>query len=98
MVTLLLFGAASVLEQKFNDCFKKSMEGLTVHVDLSSQDFPNACCGVLMSTQFTLVYEERFWRFVGAERSRCGEFKGYDVILTDLMREELLKAFGSFSC
>lgn len=92
-----VYGAASVLEQKFNDCTKKSMEGLTVHVDLNSQDFPNAYRGVPMSTQFTLVYEKRSWRFVSAERSRCGESKRYDVTLTDIMREELLKAFESFN-
>lgn len=91
-----VYGAASVLERKFNDCTKKSMEGLTVHVDLNSQDFPNAYRGVPMSTQFTLVYEKRSWRFVSAERSRCSESKRYDVTLTDLMCEELLKAFESF--
>lgn len=92
-----VYGAVTVLERKFEDCTKKSMEGLTVNVDLNSQDFPNAYRGVPMSTHFTLVYEKRSWRFVCAERSRCGEFKRYDVTLTDRMREELLKAFESFN-
>lgn len=92
-----VYGAVTVLERKFENCTKKSMEGLTVNVDLNSQDFPNAYRGVPMSTQFTLVYEKRSWRFVSAERSRCGEFKRYDVTLTDPMREELLKAFESFN-
>lgn len=92
-----VYGAVTVLERKFEDCTKKSMEGLTVNVDLNSQDFPNAYRGVPMSTHFTLVYEKRSWRFVRAERSRCGEFKRYDVTLTDRMREELLKAFESFN-
>lgn len=93
-----VYGAVTVLERKFEDCTKKSMEGLTVNVDLNSQDFPNAYRGVPMSTHFTLVYEKRSWRFVSAERSRCGESKRYDVTLTDPMREELLKAFESFNC
>lgn len=92
-----VYGAVTVLERKFKDCTKKSMEGLTVNVDLNSQDFPNAYRGVPMSTHFTLVYEKRSWRFVRTERSRCGEFKRYDVTLTDPMREELLKAFESFN-
>lgn len=92
-----VYGAVTVLERKFEDCAKKSMEGLTVNVDLNSRDFPNAYRGVPMGTHFTLVYEKRSWRFVGAERSRCGGSKRYDVTLTDLMREELLKAFGSFN-
>lgn len=92
-----VYSAVTVLERKFEDCTKKSMEGLTVNVDLNSQDFPNAYRGVPMSTHFTLVYEKRSWRFVSAERSRCGESKRYDVTLTDLMREGLLKAFESFN-
>lgn len=91
-----VYSAVAVLERKFGDCTKKSMEGLTVNVDLNSQSFPNAYRGVPMSTYFTLVYEKRSWRFVRAERSRCGEFKRYDVTLTSAMREELLKAFESF--
>lgn len=78
-----VYSAVTVLERKFEDCTKKSMEGLTVNVDLNSQDFPNAYRGVPMSTHFTLVYERRSWRFVSAERSRCGESKRYDVTLTD---------------
>lgn len=92
-----VYGAVTVLERKFEDCTKKSMEGLTVNVDLNSQDFPNAYRGVPVSTHFTLVYEKRSWRFVSAERSRCGESKRYDVTLTGPMREELLKAFESFN-
>lgn len=92
-----VYNAVTVVEQKFEDCTRKSLEGLTVRVDLSSQDFPNAYRGIPMSTQFLLVYEKHFWRFVRAERSRCGEFKRYDVTLTDAMREELLKRFESFN-
>lgn len=92
-----VYGAVATLERKFEDCTKKSMEGLTVNVDLNSQDFPNAYHGVPMSTQFTLVYEKRSWRFVYAERMRCGVSKRYDVTLTDAMREELLKQFESFN-
>lgn len=92
-----VYGAASVLEQKLKDCTKKSMEGLTVHVDLNSQDFPNAYRGVPMSTHFVLVYEKHSWRFVYAERMRCGVSKRYDVTLPDAMREELLKRFESFN-
>lgn len=91
-----VYGAVTVLEKKFEDCTKKSMEGLTVNVDLNSQSFPNAYRGVPMSTHFTLVYEKRSWRFVRAERSRCGEFRRYDVALTNAMRAELLKRFESF--
>lgn len=91
-----VYSAVATLERKFEDCTKKSMEGLTVNVDLNSQDFPNAYRGVPMSTQFVLVYEKRSWRFVRAERSRCGEFKRYDMTLTDAMRAELLKRFESF--
>lgn len=85
--------AVYIIERKFEDCARKSLEGLTVHVDLNSQDFPNAYCGIPVSTQFVLGYEKRSWRFLRAERSRCGEFEGYDVMLTDAMREELLKRF-----
>lgn len=92
-----VYGAVAVLERKFEDCTKKSMEGLTVHVDLNSQDFPNAYRGVPMSTQFTLIYEKRSWRFVYAERMRCGASKRYGVTLTDAMREDLLKQFESFN-
>ena len=91
-----VYGAVTVLERKFEGCTKKSLEGLTVRVDLNSQDFPNTYRGVPMSTQFTLVYEKRSWRFVYAERMRCGVSKRYDVTLTDAMREELLKRFESF--
>lgn len=91
-----VYGAALVLERKFEGCTKKSMEGLTVHVDLNSQAFPNVYRGVPMSTQFVLVYEKRSWRFVYVERMRCGVSKRYDVTLTDAMREELLKQFESF--
>lgn len=93
-----VYNAVTVIEQKFDDCSRKSLEGLTVHVDLNSQDFPNAYYGIPMSTQFVLGYEKRSWRFLRAERSRCGEFKMYDVRLTDAMREELLKRFESFNC
>lgn len=31
-----VYGAVTVLEHKFRDCTKKSMEGLTVNVDLNS--------------------------------------------------------------
>ena len=92
-----VYDAVYILERKFEDCTRKSLEGLTVNVDLNSQDFPNAYRGVPMSTQFTLVYEKRSWRFVRAERSRCGEYKRYDVTLPDAMREELLKSFESFN-
>ena len=92
-----VYGAVATLERKFEDCTKKSMEGLTVNVDLSSQEFPNAYRGVPMSTQFTLVYEKRSWRFVYAERMRCGVSKRYDMTLPDAMREELLKQFESFN-
>lgn len=93
-----VYNAVTVVEQKFEDCTRKSLEGLTVRVDLNSQDFPNAYRGIPMSTQFLLVYEKHSWRFVSAGRSRCGEFKRYDVTLTDAMREELLKRFESFNC
>lgn len=91
-----VYSAVATLERKFEDCTEKSKEGLTVHVDLNSQDFPNAYHGVPMSTQFALVYEKRSWRFVYAERMRCGVSKRYGVTLTDVMREELLKQFESF--
>ena len=92
-----VYSAVAVLEWKFGDCTKKSMEGLIVNVDLNSQDFPNAYRGVPMSTHFVLVYEKRSWRFVYAERMRCGVSKRYDVTLPDAMREELLKRFESFN-
>lgn len=91
-----VYDAVYILERKFEDCTRKSLEGLTVNVDLNSQGFPNAYRGVPMSTHFTLVYENRSWRFVRAERLKCGEYKRYDVTLTDAMREELLKCFESF--
>lgn len=92
-----VYGAVSVIEQKFKDCTRKSMEGLIVHVDLNSQHFPNAYAGIPMSTYFVLVYEKRSWRFVRAERLRCGGSKRYEVTyLPDPMREELLKRFESF--
>lgn len=92
-----VYNAIVVLERKFEDCTKKSMEGLIVHVDLNSQHFPNAYAGIPMSTHFVLIYEKRSWRFVRAERSRCGEFKRFEVTyLPDPMREELLKRFESF--
>lgn len=93
-----VYSAVIALERKFEGCVKKSMEGLTVRVDLNSQAFPNAYRGVPMSTQFVLVYEKRSWRFVYAERMRCGVSKRYDVTLTDAMREELLNQFESFDC
>lgn len=92
-----VYDAVYIIERKFEDCTRKSLEGLTVHVDLNSQDFPNAYCGIPMSTQFVLVYEKRSWRFVYAERSRCGRSKRFDVTLTDAMREELLTRFESFN-
>lgn len=92
-----VYDAIYLLERKFDGCTKKSMEGLTVNVDWNSQDFPNAYCGVPMSTHFTLVYEKRYWRFVRAERSCCGKFDRFSVMLTDAMREELLKHFESFN-
>lgn len=91
-----VYSAVVALERKFEGCVKKGMEGLTVRVDLNSQAFPSAYRGVPMSTQFVLVYEKRSWRFVYAERMRCGVSKRYDVTLTDAMREELLKQFESF--
>lgn len=91
-----VYDAIYILERKFEDCTRKSLEGLTVNVDLNSQDFPNAYRGVPMSTRFTLVYVKRSWRFVRAERSKCGKYKRYEVTLTDAMREELLKRFESF--
>ena len=92
-----VYDAVYIIERKFDGCTRKSLEGLTVHVDLNSQDFPNAYHGIPMSTQFVLGYKKRSWRFLRAERSRCGEFKRYDVRLTDAMREELLKRFESFN-
>nr|DAD90384.1 MAG TPA: hypothetical protein [Podoviridae sp. ctcKt3] len=78
---------------------RAAVEGLTVNVDINSQYFPKAYHGVPMSTHFVLVYEKRSWRFVRAERSRCGEFRKYEVEeLPELMREELLKGFESFDC
>ena len=94
-----VYNAVTVIEQKFKDCTKKSMEGLTVRVDLNSQHFPNAYCGVPMSTHFMLTYERRSWRFILAGRSRCDEYRRYEVTyLPDAMREELLKSFESFNC
>jgi hypothetical protein len=92
-----VYDAVYIIERKFEDCTRKSLEGLTVHVDLNSQDFPNAYHGIPMSTQFVLGYEKRSWSFLRAERSRCDKFKKYDVRLTDAMREELLKHFESFN-
>ena len=92
-----VYDAVYVIERKFEDCTRKSLEGLTVNVDLNSQDFPSTYCGIPMSTQFTLMYEKRSWRFVCAERLQCGKSKRYDVTLTDAMREELLKSFESFN-
>lgn len=89
--------AIAVLNQKFKSCSKKSMEGLTVRVDLNSQYFPKAYSGIPMSTHFVVIYDKRSWRFVRAERSRCGEFRKFEVEeLPELMREELLKCFESF--
>lgn len=94
-----VYYAVAALDRKFVDCSKKSMEGLTVNVDINSQYFPKAYHGAPMSTHFVLVYEKRSWRFVRAERSRCGEFRKYEVEeLPELMREELLKGFESFDC
>lgn len=93
-----VYGAVAVLERKFEDCTKKSMEGLIVHVDLNSQDFPNAYRGIPLSTHFVLIYEKRSWRFIRAERLRCGGNNRYEVsYLPDPMREELLKRFKSFN-
>lgn len=92
-----VYSAVVALERKFEDCTKKSMEGLIVHVDLNSQRFPSAYAGIPMSTHFVIIYEKRSWRFIRAERLRCGEFKRFEVsYLSDLMREELLKRFESF--
>ena len=92
-----VYNAVAVLERKFKDCSKKSMEGLIVHVDLNSQHFPNAYRGVPMSTLFVLMNAKRSWRFIRAERLRCGESKRYEVTyLPEPMREELLKRFESF--
>lgn len=94
-----VYYAIAVLNQKFKSCSKKSMEGLTVRVDLNSQYFPKAYSGIPMSTHFVVIYDKRSWRFVRAERSRCGEFRKFEVEeLPELMREELLKCFESFDC
>ncbi len=94
-----VYGAISVLGQKFKDCTKRSMEGLVVHCDLNSQYVLNTCAGIPMSTHFVLMYEKRSWRFVRAARLRCGEGKRYEVVsLPDPMREELLRAYKSFDC
>lgn len=94
-----VYNAVTVIEQKFKDCTKKSMEGLTVRVDLNSRHFPNAYRGVPMSTYFMLAYEKRSWRFILVGRSRCGEYGRYEVTyLPDAMCEELLKSFESFDC
>lgn len=94
-----VYYAIAVLNQKFKSCSKKSMEGLTVRVDLNSQHFPKAYSGIPMSTHFVVIYDKRSWRFVRAERSRCGEFRKFEVEeLPELMREELLKCFESFDC
>lgn len=92
-----VYNAVYILKRKFDGCTKKSMEGLTVNVDWNSQDFPNAYHGVPMSTHFTLVYEKGYWRFVRADRACCGKFDRFFVMLTDAMREELLKRFESFN-
>lgn len=92
-----VYYAIAVLNQKFKSCSRKSMEGLTVRVDLNSQYFPKAYSGIPMSTHFVVIYDKRSWRFVRAERSRCGEFRKFEVEeLPELMREELLKCFESF--
>lgn len=91
-----VYSAIATLDQKFESCTKRSRGGLVVRVDMNSRHFPNAYRGISMSTHFTLVYEKRSWRFVCAERLRCGESKRYDVTLTDAMRDELLKRFESF--
>ena len=94
-----VYNAVAALDRKFAGCSKKSMVGLTVHVDINSQCFPEDYPGIPMSTHFVLVYEKWSWRFVGAARSRCGKFRKYKVEwLSDLMREELLKGFESFDC
>lgn len=94
-----VYYAIAVLNQKFASCSKKSMEGLTVRVDLNSRHFPKSYSGIPMSTHFVVIYDKRSWRFVCAERSRCGEFGKFEVEeLPGLMREELLKRFESFDC
>ncbi len=92
-----VYGAISVLEQKFEDCSKRSMEGLVVHCDLNSQYVLNTCAGVPMSTHFVLMYEKRSWRFVRAECLRCGGSGRYEVVyLPEPMCEELLGDYMSF--
>lgn len=94
-----VYYAIAVLDRKFKSCSKKNMEGLTVRVDLNSQYFPKAYSGIPMSTHFVVIYDKRSWRFVRAERSRCGEFRKFEVEeLPEPMREELLKCFESFDC
>lgn len=94
-----VYYAIAVLNQKFKSCSKKNMEGLTVRVDLNSRYFPKAYSGIPMSTSFVVIYDKRSWRFVRAERSRCGEFREFEVEeLPEPMREELLKCFESFDC
>lgn len=94
-----VYYAIAVLNQKFAGCSKKSMKGLTVRVDLNSQHFPKSYSGIPMSTQFVVIYDRGSWRFVCAERLRCGEFGKFEVEeLPVLMREELLKRFESFDC
>ena len=92
-----VYYAIAVLNRMFASCSKKSMKGLTVRVDLSSRHFPKSYSGIPMSTHFVVIYDKRSWRFVRAERSRCGEFRKFEVEeLPELMREELLKCFESF--
>ena len=92
-----VYRAIIAIEQKFDFCAKKSMEGLKVRVDMNSQSFPNRYRGVPMSTVFTVAYEKRSWRFVSAERSRCGEYDRYVVSLTDAMKDEIVRQFVEFS-
>lgn len=92
-----VYTAVLVLEHKFKDCSKRSMEGLVVHCDFNSQYVLNTCEGVPMSTHFVLMFEKRSWRFVRAERLRCGGSCRYEVVyLPEPMRKELLDSYMSF--
>lgn len=73
---------------------KKSMDGISVEIDLNAQHFPNAYKGIPDSTQFSARFKNGYWRVTDIRRAECrAPGRAYVIHHTDESKAALIERF-----
>lgn len=73
---------------------KKSMDGISVEIDLNAQPFPNAYKGIPDSTQFSARFKNGYWRVTDIRRAECrAPGRAYVINHTDESKAALIERF-----